>query len=373
MATTEATIVNEGNLPIAARGVTGSEIALAASANKRINIPLNLENWRHLEQPVQDDLLWFHQHCLDQELTLDQAAQALNYDKSTLFRVLKGTYEGSWKNVVDRIRSYKKIASDRAGIQRADFAENSISRLIWAGLDYAVANNSFTLIVGESGQGKTVACEAWRDRNNHGRSVLVEIPPIGGAKALLRCIADAVGVNKSQPTDNILEAVVRAFNPNRILILDEARRLLPSDTRGDCNPVKLEIIRYIHDRTKCAVAMIATQRFDDTLKKLSYQYEQVLGRIGQPVRLFRTIDEKDFLPILCQYFKRPSTKLSELVATIVNDQGRMRVLCELLKVATRIASKSRQPLDEEHFFKAFALRRQMMGEVMHARKDAPKA
>lgn len=350
------------------RGVTAQQIALATSANKRINIPLNLENWRHLDKTIGDELLWFHQHCLDEDLTLKQAAEALNYDTSTLFRVLKGTYEGSWANVISRVKSYRKIAVDRAGIQRADFAENSISRLIWAGLDYAVANNSLTLIVGESGQGKTVACEAWRDRNNHGRSVLVEIPPIGGAKMLLRTIADAVGVNKNQPQDQMLEAVVRAFNPNRVLICDEARRLLPGDTRGDCNPVKLEIIRYIHDRTKCAVALIATQRFDDTLKKLSYQYEQVLGRIGQPVRLFRTIGEKDFLPIIGQYFRKPSARLTSSAAAIVNDQGRLRVLCELLKVATRIASKSRQQLDEEHFFKAVALRQQMMGEVHHAKK-----
>lgn len=370
---TEIEVKPEGDLKLETRGIKGAEIALANSAHSRINIPLNLENWRHLEADVQSALLWFHQHCLDEGLSMKLAGEALGYDNSTIFRVLKGTYEGSWPNVVARIKSFQKISIDRAGIQRAKFAENSIAKLIHAGLDYAVANNSIVLIVGESGQGKTVSAEVWRDRNNHGRSVLIEIPPIGGARALLRIIADAVGVNKSLPQDQMLESIVRAFNPNRILICDEARRLLPNETRGDCNPVKLEIIRYIHDRTKCAVALIATQRFDDTLKKLSYQYEQVLGRIGQPVRLFREIQAKDYQPILEQYFKRPSAKLIESAGTIANDQGRLRVLVELLKVATRIASKSQQSLVEEHFFKALALRRQMMGETMHARKDSPKA
>jgi|SRR5581483_6785785 len=351
-----------------ARGVKGAEIATAASAHARLNIPLNLQNWRALPADLQALLLWFHQHCLDEGLSLKEAGEALGYDTSTVWRILKGTYEGSWPNTAARIKSYQRIANDRSGIQRANFAENSISRLIWAGLDYAVANNSLTLVVGESGQGKTLAAEAWRDRNNHGRSVMVEVPPIGGAKMLLRCIADAVGVNKNLAQDQMLEAIIRAFNPNRILILDEARRLLPGDTRGDVNPVKLEIIRYIHDRTKCAVALIATQRFDDTLKKLSYQYEQILGRIGQPVRLFRRIELKDVLPILGQYFKKPSQSLLDAAAQIVNEQGRLRVLCELLKVATRISSKHRQDLSEEHFFKAVALRRQMMGEVFHAAK-----
>jgi DNA transposition AAA+ family ATPase len=352
----------------AAGAAQNSDAAEASSAHSRINIPLNLENWGQLDAGVQEALLWFHQHLLDEKLDWTQATAALGYDKSVLFRVLKGTYEGSWGNILKAILSYKRIAIERAGIQRAKFAENSIARLIWAGLDYAVANNSITLVVGESGQGKTLACEMWREHNNHGRSVIVEIPPIGGTRAILRVLCEAVGINRNQSQEQMLEALIRAFNPNRILIVDEARRLLPAETRADCNPVKLELIRYIHDRTKCAVALIATQRFDDTLKKLSYQYEQVLGRIGQPVRLFRTIADKDFLPILQQYYSRPSDRLVAQVREIVNEQGRLRVLSELLKVATRIASKAGAKVTEEHFFKALALRRQMMGEVQHAAK-----
>jgi DNA transposition AAA+ family ATPase len=344
------------------------DAAEASSAHSRINIAFNVDNWSQLEPDVQAALMWFHQHLLDEKLDWTQASAALGYDRSTLFRVLKGTYEGSWGNIVKAIASYRRIATERAGIQRVGFAENSIARLIWAGLDYAVANNSITEIIGESGQGKTLATETWRDRNNHGRSVLVEAPPIGGVRAFLRVLAEAVGINKNLPADQLLEALVRAFNPNRILIIDEARRLLPSDTRGDVNPVKLEVVRYLHDRTKCAVALIATQRFDDTLKKLTYQFEQVLGRIGQPVRLFRTIADKDFLPILGQYYAKPSDRLVAQVREIVNEQGRLRVLGELLKVATRISSKAGAKLTEDHFFKALALRRQMMGEVIHAAK-----
>lgn len=345
-----------------------ADAAEASSAHARVNIPLNLDNWRQVPAEVQESLLWFHQHVLDERLTWPQATEALGYERTVVFRALKGTYEGSWANIHKAIQSYKRIAIERAGIQRAGFADNSISRLIHAGLDYAMANNSITLVVGESGQGKTVACEAWRDRNNHGRSVLVEVPPIGGSRALLRCLAEAVGVNRSQPQDQMLEALVRAFNPNRMLIIDEARRLLPADTRGDVSPVKLEVIRYLHDRTKCAVALIATQRFDDTLKKLSYQYEQVLGRIGQPVRLFRKVERKDTLPIVGQYLKRPSERVLALCDEIANQQGRLRVMGELFKVASRIASKSKQPLAEDHFFKAYALRVQMMGEIQHAKR-----
>ena len=354
----------------AAGTVTTAEAAAASSAHSRLNIPLNLENWKHLDAAHQEDLLWFHQHCLDARLSLKEAAEALCYDQSTIFRMLKGTYAGNYANLVAAIGGYRKIQADRASILRAAFAENSISRLIFAALDYAMANNSITMITGESGMGKSFSCDQWRELHNHGRTVMVEIPPIGGAKAFLRALCDAVGVNKNLAQDQALEGLLRAFNPNRMLILDEARRLLPGDTRGDVNPAKLEIVRYIHDKTKCAVALVATQRFDDTLRKLSYQYEQVLGRIGQPVRLFRTVEEKDFGPILAQYWTKPSPKLTAAVHEVVNTagSGHIRLLAELLKVASRIAAKGKQELREEHFFKAIALRQQMMGETQFARK-----
>lgn len=355
--------------------ISASLASEASSAHSRLNIPLNLENWKHLNPEHQEDLLWFHQHCLDARLSLKEAAQALCYDQSTVFRCLKGTYAGNYANVVAAIGGYRKIQADRAAIHRAAFAENSISRLIFAALDYAMANNSITLISGESGLGKSFTCEQWRERNNHGRTVMVEIPPIGGTKAFLRVLCDAVGVNKNLAQDQALEGLLRAFNPNRMLILDEARRLLPGDTRGDVNPAKLEVVRYLHDRTKCAVALVATQRFDDTLRKLSYQYEQVLGRIGQPVRLFRSVEEKDFGPIIAQYWPRPSAKLNAAVHEVVNaaGSGHIRLLAELLKVSSRIATKAKQELREEHFFKAIALRHQMMGETQYARKDAKAA
>jgi DNA transposition AAA+ family ATPase len=354
-----------------------SQQAEASSAHARINIPLNLENWKSLAPDVQAELLWFHQHLLDEGLDWKSACEALGYDRSVLFRVLKGTYEGSWKNVVSAVLSYRKILSERTLIQRTEFAENSISRLVWGGLDYAVANNSITLIEGESGIGKSVSGRKWKEDNNHGRSVYVIAPVIGGAKALLREICAAIGANKNQNVPQMLESIRRAFNKNRILIVDEAQRLLPTDRRS--SPVMVEYLRDLHDRTGCALAFIATSRLSEQLKKMEYQFEQVLGRIGMPVRLPRKLSEKDFAPVIRQYVKVPSARLLSTCEAIVNarvldgdganDLGRMRVLGEILKMASRIAAKDRAAQGvcaDEHVFKAIALRKQMMGEQKFA-------
>jgi hypothetical protein len=142
---------------------------------------------------------------------------------------------------------------------------------------------------------------------------------------------------------------------------------MPNDFRS--TPVNLEILRDLyHDGKGCAVALFATQRFDDTLKKSIYQYEQVLGRIGMPVRLPRTIRKADVLMIVEQYVRRPTDKLMTHCMQIANEIGRLGILVETLKLASRIASKSRTHIVEEHIFKAIAMRKQMMGETQFAAK-----
>jgi len=338
--------------------ITKSEEAKASSAHSRINMPLNLQNWKTLPDRVQSDLLWFHQHLLDARMTREEAEEAVQYDWSSIFKFLKGTNEGSYHNFCIAIRRYKKIVEQRACIQKNEIVDNEIIDVISSGLDYALANNSITTIIGESRMGKTVSALSWRNRNNHGTSVYVIAPPCGGTKMFLMRIADAVGVNKNNLSiPQMYLSISRSFNRNRILIVDEAHRLIPSDRRGDM--AKLEILRDLHDNTKCALALIATQRFTEELHKSHYQFEQILGRIGMPIRLKPNIQQKDIMPIITQYIKNPSKQMITECSAIANNLGRLGILVETLKVGSRIASKVKQTMNEKHFFQAIAMRRQM--------------
>ncbi|WP_414664875.1 AAA family ATPase [Horticoccus sp. 23ND18S-11] len=346
--------------------------AEAASAHARINVPLNLENWRHLDAEVSDRLIWFHQHLLDEGMGWESAGQALGYEDAAeaqrvIFAALKGTLP-IYDDIVERIEGYRKIVRERNGIIRTEFVETPISQLIWAGLDYAVANNSITLIEGDSGHGKTITTDVWAkmDRNNHGKTVRVEANAVGGTRVFLGEICKAVGANKNLGIGQMRDAIFRAFNPHRMLIVDEAARLLPKDTRT--TPEKVEFLRELHDRRGCALALIATSRLEDELNKSGYLFEQVLGRIGMPIRLPRVLGEPHIRPIVVQYFTRPSAKVLTACEQLANNkmprqQGRLRLLSQVLRLASRIASKKKTRLAEVHFFEAMAMREQMMGEV----------
>ncbi len=341
--------------------------AEASSAHARVNIPLNLQNWKHLSEDAQSDLTWLHQHILDRGLGWKEATEALGYDRSTIFRVLKGTYTGSLQKVQQAIRSFKKLTDQRGGIQRNEFVETGMSRLIFAGLDYAMANNSITMIIGESRMGKTISVAQWRDLNNHGRSVMLEVPPYGGTKALLTALAAVVGVNRNLNIVSMMEAILRSFNRNRILLVDEAHRLLPNDRRT--NPTNLEILRHIHDKTGAALALVATARFEASLKGSEYQFEQIVGRIGMPIRLPRTIKEKDIAPIVSQFLDDTNPEIMRELLQMANRPGRLGIVVETLKVASRIASKAKQKLAEDHVRRAIALRQQMQGETNYSAKE----
>lgn len=346
--------------------VSTSEANRIASSKSRISIPLNLNNWKNLPEDLVNELIWFHQHALEHNMSLEDCAKAINYSGTTVYRVLKGAYQGDYESVIANIRSYKSIISERTAIQNADFCETRITKLVAGGLSYALANNSMTLIIGESRMGKTASAKHWRDQNNHGRTVFVTAPAYGGAKALLIEIASCLGISRNHSATNIHVSILRAFNENRMLIVDEAHRLLPSDQRT--NPVLLELLRDIHDRTRCGLGLLATERFQNAMAKSSYQFEQVLGRIGMPVRLPREFVWTDVSPIVSQYLKKVPTDLQQELLKIANSPGRLGIVCETLKFASRIAGKKKITLDADVVKTAIATRHQMMGETQYAKK-----
>jgi DNA transposition AAA+ family ATPase len=360
------TIEAETDLDSRTSPVGKSELAKASSSKSRINIPFNLNNWKGLDEETVEQLAWFHQHALESDLSWKQCEQALNYSQTTVFRALKGEYGGDLAKVIAAIRSYRTIITERTAITNADFRETRITKLVTGGLSYALANNSITSITGESRMGKTASAKYWRDQNNHGRTVFVTAPAYGGAKALLKEIAFCLGINRNLSVPNMHDAILRAFNQNRMLIVDEAHRMLPNDYRS--NPVLLEILRDIHDRTGCGLGILATERFSTAIAKSAYQYEQVLGRIGMPVRLPREFVWGDVAPIAAQYLADTPKDLASELLKIANQPGRLGIVCETLKFASRIASKKKSALTPEIVRMAIGTRHQMMGETQYAKK-----
>lgn len=320
----------------------------ASSAHAAINIPLNVECWHNLDDDIQTQLIWFHQHVIDQKVSWEKAKATLGYDSSTIFKVLKGTYEGSYENVCERIREYRQgIAS----IRKSTFAKNRISRLISSTLDYAVTCGGIVLIMGESGQGKSSSATDWMHDHNGGRTAMVETPPTGGHRGFLGAFAKRQGSNKNGSLAAQEASTYRAFNKRRMLLVDEVHRLIPGDRR--VTPRSLEFLRHLHDQTQVPIGLFATQRFSRELQENQYMFEQLLGRIDLTVVLPESMDHRDYQPMVEQYIPNPDAKLNSLCDEVVNSwPGRMRALDKLMVFASRIAIKAGEKMTSKHVFQA---------------------
>ena len=305
------------------------------AAPGRNKVALNLAAYASFSQDIREKLIWFHQHVLDQGHTIADAGQLIQYESSVVYRVFNGKYPGSIEKFADAIESYRKLWEERKDVAKHGFAENRTSKLIFSALSYAHANNSIALITGESGMGKTECAKAWRDRNNHGTTVFVTAPIGCHLSGFVRTVAKACGLNAKSTRDEMTDGVYRAFNRQRMLIVDEVGRLLP--TSKSATPLALEYLRDLHDQTGCGLALLATARFGESMERSEYQFEQLLRRVGQPIRLYRKATADDVKPILVQYISTPSDAVMASAIEIANARGRLGRLVEICKVASKIA------------------------------------
>lgn len=343
--------------------VSASEAGEVTTKGARINIPLNLNNWKKLPPDVVEQLQWFHQYILSEGLGYEEITKALDYDNTVIWRVLKGTYEGSWPNIVKAIKKYRaevnslaKLKAARGTIQQVNFVQNSVCKRIDWILDYTLSRARSSLILGDGGIGKTEVIKWWSRNNNHGRSVLVECLPVGGAKGLLRQVAEKVGVNKTLGMTQMLDAVIRAFDDTRILILDEIQHHVPSTSKS--NPIALEMARRIKDLSGCGLAMFGTNRCESSMKSNIDFYQQIMRRAGRIYYLPDTFEDSDIRPIVTQFIQSPSKDFMEVIISWANDPevGRLNYIVDTLAFAAKIAHDKHDRLTEERVLAGHQLR-----------------
>lgn len=312
--------------------------------------PIDPTAFDRIDPKAADTIKSFQQWCIDHDVSIAKAATLTALSPATISRVFRGTYEGNYTQVADKIASYQQLHDVREGLQKEVFIQTAITKLIWTALDYALAQSTICTVEGESRMGKTASALAWRQGPHLGRSIFITAPTVGGKTSLLTDIARACGVRIKRPTQKqLFTSIARTLNPHRILIIDEAHRLLPSSDQNP-NLCALETLRDLKDRSGFGLALLTTERFSDLLHG-RYMFEQLIGRVSLPVVLPEELREQDILPIVTQFFQ-PSTAATTAALKIANSPGRLGILVERLKVAQSIARDAKQRCTSEHFLKA---------------------
>ena len=333
----------------------------AGMSRDLINIPDNVlqQAVRGYAQADQDDVQWLFSYATAElGCSRTRLCEAVGYDWTTIWRIATGTYGAGIEEFMGAVRDLKRRVADAAGA--TDFIETFVARRIWDTLDYALAGDlkggKIVLIVGPSGRGKTESVTEWARRNNHGRSVYVDTPESGGMRALYYEICGATRVNKGRKTSDLRDRIIGSFNRRRILIVDEVARLMP--TGREVRVQEMEFLRRLHDKTRCAIALIATPAFEHMLEtsRLQAYLEQLIGRIAEPLKIPETVYRDECRAILKAFGGDGSRELLDLSHTIANQRGRLRILFELLAQAAAVARRRSTPLTHAHLSAAWKRR-----------------
>lgn len=200
-------------------------------------------------------------------------AKSIGMSPAVISHYLKGTYKGDVAGLETRIREFLSLQHDRKTAlepMAGHIVETKAYKEIYCLLKNTVRDCEMTLIVGDSGIGKTTSLREYHRR--HPTSIHIEADHGYTARALFVEICEKLGLDVRGTLHDLLTRVVgRLEGSGRLIIIDEAEHL----------PYRaLELIRRVHDKAEVGVALVGMPRLKSNLQGDPNHYAQLYSRIG---------------------------------------------------------------------------------------------
>jgi DNA transposition AAA+ family ATPase len=135
--------------------------------------------------------------------------------------------------------------------------------------------------------------------------------------------------------------------------------VIPDSRRAGETP--LEFARDLHDETGCAVAIIVTDCYWDSMRhgRQADVLEQWVGRISHRVIVPpKTVFRQEVEQMIRLYGGiEPTARIYKMCAAVAkSNEGRLRTLCEDLRQAACVAKEDGVPMQAQHLEVARTLR-----------------
>lgn len=198
-------------------------------------------------------------------------ASSAGISPSVVANILAGKYPGDVEgNIAKLISAIEDLEAKSAQfMQKPGFVETSVHKRIENALSFAGTQSSMVLSAGEAGIGKTESLLRYKE--THPQSILIEVDPTYNDRALLRALAEAVGVDGSGSKDVVFNRIVQKLkNTGRTVIIDEAEYL---------RATAFDILRRIHDKTEVSICIFGTEKLLKLISSTRDRFAQVYSRI----------------------------------------------------------------------------------------------
>jgi DNA transposition AAA+ family ATPase len=308
---------------------------------------------KDLPEDQRDAIRWLFFYCVENDISMGDAADAIRRDRTTVYRVMRGEYGAKLDQIVEAIQSYRKLCMERSTIAQAEFIETTTARKIWKICDSALVYNSIAFIYGDSQIGKTCALEEYARRNNHGQTKYIRLPASAGVQLMMKEFAEACALSRNCCFEKLRERVLSALDRNHLVIVDEIHQTFASyhsRARISC----LEVLREIHDRSNCGMVLCGTNVFREELqtglhKKL---LDQLRRRGIFELQLSAKPPKSDVRAIAATFgLEEPDPEAAQLVDDILGKHG-LGKLIRFMQAGSRMARKQGRPLSWKHFVSA---------------------
>lgn len=211
-----------------------------------------------------DDLRWWWRYSIDQRMTQGDAARLLGVDAGTYSKVLRGTYvNGAGQVLSPPAKMLSRIRVTRTQ-ERENTEKRNQGRVMTPTVEEihkvcrkAWSDGQIAFIFGESHIGKTEALTWFRDENNHGATIYVDLQGVGGVQDVYRAFARALKISPDTAIAKLMPRVIAAIDRTNLVIVDEFHHITYAYQKGASNKM-VNALKSIKDRCGCAMVICST-------------------------------------------------------------------------------------------------------------------
>lgn len=324
-------------------------------------------------EAVQEPVAWLaayvRERCASRrDVLVDQVRKrgfkGSTFSENYFYRVLTGRYFqpdptrggkvlGSVANllqVIDALRA-NVLLHERAG--KPPFVETSTWLSLQDFFDAKRAPESvckFGVIIGPTGGQKTECAKHYCHLNNHGMCVHIEAPPRPSISEFLHDFTARYGNSVSVNPAKMRRDIANSVTDKKMIVVDNVQRLYKAGHGGD-QPI-FNYLQKLQDDTGCTVILMFAAIGSDFLTRGLEQgyFEQFEGRAGGREQFLVMNDfapREDVEAFASAYGLRGAEAVGYL-EKLSRRPGRIRILCDSLQLAKRLADSRGEKLTLGH-------------------------
>jgi len=267
-------------------------------------------------------------------------AKKAGISSTTVSQVLNGKYPSGWSAHLDKLLDAIQLEDERTADGTPGYYKGSVFKLACVVADRTRKHQSFGVLTGHVGVGKTRALYEYSKIK--AQTLLIESSPQMTPGVLLLKILDAIGVTAPRGgLDTKFDCVIRMMKgTNYLVIVDEAE---------NCSSMALHYLRRVRDMAEVGIVLAGTEKLHALIAPERGQFDQIRSRVAMWPKTIERISRDDADEISREALRDQFGEISDQVLDELwaYSRGSARVLTEALIGAIKDFIKSdnqKQPI-----------------------------